>query len=171
MQRRGGREISFVPGRRSTSWTDSHFSWQPLSYSSTTMKPHSTKSIRKRSERTFAGLPLFDIAYGPDPNRRERSGKAHGIIAIGNEARGWLALGDSARGYVAVGGKARGLIALGGKAIGLIAVGGMSFGLIALGGLAFGAIAMGGLAAGGIAVGGRSVGLLSVDAQRSRSKK
>jgi hypothetical protein len=168
MQRPDGGEISFVLGRRSTSLTHSHLGRQPLGYSRSTMKPHSTKSIRKRSERTFAGLPLFDIAYGPDADQGERSGKAHGIIAVGNEARGWLALGDSARGYVAVGGKARGLIALGGKAIGLIAVGGMSLGVIALGGLAFGAIAMGGLAAGGIAVGGRSVGFLSVDKRRGR---
>jgi hypothetical protein len=96
------------------------------------MKPDSTKSIRKRSERTFAGLPLVDIAYGPDPERGEGHGTAHGIIAVGDEARGWLALGGSARGYVAVGGKARGLIALGGTAMGLIAVGGRAAGVLSV---------------------------------------
>jgi hypothetical protein len=108
------------------------------------MKAGSHKPIRRRSGRTFAGLPLFDIAYGPDPDRDEPHGKA----------RGWLALGDSARGYIALGRNARGVIALGEKAMGLVALGRISIGLISLGGLALGAIAMGGLAAGGVAVGG-----------------
>jgi hypothetical protein len=78
------------------------------------MKADSRKSIRSRSVRSFAGLPLVDIAIGPDPDRNEPHGKARGIIAIGDEAHGWLALGGSARGVLALGGKAMGIIALGG---------------------------------------------------------
>jgi len=102
------------------------------------MKADSRKPIRRRSDRTFAGLPLFDIAYGPDPDRDEPHGKARGIIAIGDEARGWLALGDSARGYIALGRNARGVIALGGKAVRIVALGGASIGFISLGGWAAG---------------------------------
>ena len=111
------------------------------------MKKDTQKTIRSRSKRTFAGLPLVDVALGPDPDLDEPHGKAHGIIAIGDEARGWLALGGSARGYIALGGSARGILALGGKAMGVVALGGISIGLIAMGGLALGAIAMGGAAA------------------------
>jgi len=135
------------------------------------MKAGSLKPIRRRSVRTFSGLPLFDIAYGPDPDRDEPHGKARGIIAIGDEARGWLALGDSARGYIALGRNARGVIALGGKAMGLVALGGISIGLISLGGLALGAIAMGGLAVGGVAVGGLSAGALAVNGRTRRKRK
>jgi hypothetical protein len=81
-------------------------------------------------------LPLFDFAYGPDPDFEETHGTARGIVAIGDEAHGWLAIDGSARGYVALGGSARGLIALGG--------------------LTLGGVALGGLAAGGVAVGRRS---------------
>src|SRR6201987_4428870 len=92
------------------------------------MTHHSEKSIRSRSKRTFAGFPLVDVALGPDPDLDEPHGKAHGIIAIGDEARGWLALGGSARGYIALGGSARGILALGGKAMGIVALGGISSG-------------------------------------------
>jgi hypothetical protein len=74
------------------------------------MKADSRKPIRRRSDRTFTGLPLFDIAYGPDSDRDEPHGRARGIIAIGDEARGWLALGDSARGFIALGRNSRGVI-------------------------------------------------------------
>jgi len=120
-------------------------------------KDESAKSIRSRSTSTFAGLPLFDIAYGADPDRGEKRGSAHGVIAMGDQARGWIAMGGSARGYIAMGGKARGVVALGG----------ISIGVLAMGGLALGAVAVGGLAAGAVAAGGLSTGILSAD---SRSK-
>jgi hypothetical protein len=47
-------------------------------------EPSTSESIRRRSASTFAGLPLFDIASGPDPDRDERRGSAHGIIAMGD---------------------------------------------------------------------------------------
>src|SRR5579862_393167 len=92
------------------------------------------KTIRSRSIRTFAGLPLVDVALGPDPDLDEPHGKAHGIIAIGDEARGWLAMGGSARGYIALGGSARGILALGGKAMGVVALGGLSAGALSVDG-------------------------------------
>jgi hypothetical protein len=111
------------------------------------------KTVRRRSSQTVFGLPLIDIAYGPDPSRNEKHGNAKGIIAIGDRAEGVLAMG----------GRARGLIALGGRAIGMIAMGGMSAGLIAMGGLAVGAVAVGGLSLGLLAAGKRSAGLISVN--------
>jgi hypothetical protein len=46
------------------------------------MKKDSQKTIRSRSKRTFAGLPLIDVALGPAPDFDEPHGKAHGIIAL-----------------------------------------------------------------------------------------
>lgn len=109
--------------------------------------------IRKRSNRYFWGLPLYDIALGPDPAKSELRGHARGVIAIGDIATGVLALGGVARGVVAVGGMALGL-ALG--------FGGLSSGLLAFGGLAVGGLAIGGGAIGGIAIGGGAVGYYAV---------
>ena len=44
------------------------------------------RGIRKRSPKTLCGLPLVDIAIGPDPEKGEMRGHAHGIIAIGDIA-------------------------------------------------------------------------------------
>ena len=96
------------------------------------------RSIRKRSSRMFWGLPLYDIAMGPDPTNGELRGHARGIVAIGDFATGVLALGGIARGVVAVGGLAIGGIAIGGGAIGGIAIGGGAFGYYAVGGGALG---------------------------------
>ncbi len=119
------------------------------------------KTVRMRSEKTLFGLPLLDIASGPDPDRGEERGTAHGIIAIGDEARGWLAMGGKARGVIAMGGQARGLLAMGGRARGLIAMGGQPAGVLAMGGAPVGLVAMGGVAVGAIAVGGLALGVLA----------
>jgi len=109
--------------------------------------------VRKRSDRYFLGLPLYDIALGPDPEKGELRGHARGIIAIGDIATGGLALGGVARGFIALGGVALGLV---------LGVGGLSTGLLAVGGLAVGGIAIGGGAIGGIAIGGGAVGYYAV---------
>ncbi len=99
------------------------------------------RGIRKRSNRCYWGLPLYDIAMGPDPEKGEMRGHAKGIIAIGDIATGVLALGGVARGVIAFGGVAAGLllgIAVGGGAIGGVAIGGGAFGYYAAGGGAFG---------------------------------
>ena len=111
------------------------------------------RSIRKRSSRMVWGLPLYDIAMGPDPAKGEPRGHARGIVAIGDFATGVLALGGVARGIVAVGGLALGL---------LLGVGGLCTGALAFGGLAVGGIAIGGGAIGGIAIGGGAFGYYAV---------
>jgi hypothetical protein len=114
------------------------------------MSKFARRGIRRRSSVRLAGLPVYEIAYGPDPFGGESRGHAKGIVAVGNVATGW----------VAVGGHARGGLAVGGTAVGGIAVGGVSAGLIAVGGAAAAALAVGGVAAGLWAVGGVALGLL-----------
>ena len=110
-------------------------------------------SVRRRSEAMLFGMPLYDIARGPDPEAGELIGHARGFIAIG----------DDALGVIAIGGFARGLFALGGLAFGGFTLGGCSFGiLVALGGLAIGGVAAGGAAIGAIALGGAAVGYIAI---------
>lgn len=104
---------------------------------------------RWRSSTTLFGLPLVDIAVGPDPEKGEMRGHARGVIAIGDVATGFLAVGGLAMGGVAVGGLAIGLFALGGAAVGL---------LLAFGGAAVGGVAIGGGAVGYYALGGGALG-------------
>lgn len=107
------------------------------------------RGIRRRSARSFGGLPLYEIAIGPDMTRGELRGHARGVFA----------LGDLATGIVAVGGLARGLLAAGGLALGVIGFGGLSVGVLgAIGGFAVGTAAFGGAAVGGVAVGGGAAG-------------
>ncbi len=114
---------------------------------------------RHRSEVTVLGLPLYDIAIGPDLDQNEIRGHAKGIIAIGDTATGVVACGGFARGVFAFGGGAIGLlIACGGGAIGGVSLGGGALGLIAFGGLAIGGFAAGGAAIGAVAIGSLAVG-------------
>ena len=106
------------------------------------------RSVRARARWQLAGLPFYDIAFGPDASRGEMRG----------HARGFIALGDIATGVIAAGGLARGLLAAGGCAVGLITFGGLSVGALAFGGLAIGGVAFGGGALGGVAMGGGAVG-------------
>jgi hypothetical protein len=106
------------------------------------------RSLRRQSSATFAGLPLWEIALGPDPDRGELRGHARAIFAVGDMATGWFAFGGLARGLIAVGGLAIGVVALGGGAIGGLALGGGAMGFIAAGGGAFGYYAFGAAAAG-----------------------
>ncbi len=107
------------------------------------------RGVRKRASWELLGLPFYDIAMGPDPERGEYRGHARGFIAIG----------DMATGVIAVGGLARGVLAFGGLALGVVTFGGLSIGvLVAAGGLAIGSLAFGGASAGGVAVGGAALG-------------
>lgn len=117
------------------------------------------RGVRKRSAKYIWGLPLYDIALGPDPDKDEVRGHARGIIAIGDIATGVLAIGGVARGFIALGGVALGAISLGGCAIGiLLGMGGLGVGALAVGGLAIGLVAVGGGAIGVVAVGGGAFG-------------
>jgi hypothetical protein len=107
------------------------------------------RGYRKRSRTTLFGLPLYDIAVGPDPERGEIRGHARGVFAFGDIASGVFAVGGLAVGVVAIGGGAIGLVgALGGFALGGVAVGGAAIGAVAIGGGALGYYALGGGAAG-----------------------
>ncbi|MHB8969959.1 MAG: hypothetical protein ACYC3X_09810 [Pirellulaceae bacterium] len=115
------------------------------------------RGIRNRSDRVLWGLPLYEIAVGPDPESGEVRGHARAIVAIGDIATGVFALGGFARGLVA--GVAAGACCFGGLSIGvLLGVGGLAAGLLALGGIAVGAIAVGGVAFGYYACGGVALG-------------
>lgn len=117
------------------------------------------RGVRQRSPNCVWGLPLYDIALGPDPDKNQIRGHARGIIAIGDIATGILALGGVARGFIAIGGVALGAVTFGGCSIGiLLGVGGFAVGLVALGGAAIGAVAVGGGAFGYYACGGGAVG-------------
>jgi hypothetical protein len=123
------------------------------------------KGVRRQSSRTFCGLPLWAVAYGPDWERGEMRGHARGIFAFGDMATGWFAFGGLARGIFAFGGLAIGLFSFGGCAIGvLIAIGGAAIGSVAFGGGAVGVIAIGGGACGYYAFGGGAVGVHTVSA-------
>ena len=124
----------------------------------------SAGGVRKRSAKIICGLPLYDIAMGPDPQKGEVRGRAHGIIAIGDFATGWLALGGVARGIIAIGGVAFGVISFGGVGIGLLALGGLAIGGVAIGGGAIGVVAFGGGAVGYYACGGGAWGKYVVSA-------
>ena len=125
------------------------------------------RGIRRQSTRTFAGLPLWSIAIGPDWSKGEMRGHARGIFAFGDIATGWVAVGGFARGLIAMGGLAVGFLAFGGGAIGLlIAFGGGALGGIAFGGAAVGFVAIGGAAFGYYAMGGAAVGVHTVSALR-----
>jgi hypothetical protein len=106
------------------------------------------RGVRKRSEISIAGMPLYDIAFGPDVEKGERRGHARGFIAIGDIATGVIAVGGIARGVVSLGGCSFGVLAIGGAAIGAIALGGAAIGLVAIGGASIGYYACGGAALG-----------------------
>lgn len=116
--------------------------------------------MRYRTTKTLWGLPLIDIASGPDPCIGEATGRAKGIIAIGDVATGVVAIGAFARGIIAIGCVCIGVISLGVASLGLLlAVGGcVGIASIAVGGSAIGVVAHGSNAIGLIAWGVSSIG-------------
>jgi hypothetical protein len=131
------------------------------------LKERRPRGIRKRSKTIVWGLPLWEIAVGPDLNRGEMRGYAKAIIAIGDIATGVVAIGGLAGGVIAFGGLALGLgLSIGGLAIGSIAGGGGAVGGFAAGGAAVGYVAVGGGAVGRYACGGGASGTYVVSAMR-----
>jgi hypothetical protein len=117
------------------------------------------RGVRRRSETRIFGMPLWEIATGPDPASGETSGHARAIFALGDMATGVFALGGFARGLFAFGGMAIGLVSFGGCSLGFgLAIGGLAVGGIAFGGCAVGVIAVGGAAFGYFAAGGGGTG-------------
>jgi len=128
------------------------------------------RGVRKRSATTIAGIPLYDIAFGPDLARGEIRGHAKGILAIGDMATGVLALGGIARGVIALGGLSIGVFSFGGLSLGaLLAAGGVAIGGVATGGAALGGVAVGGVAGGYYACGATAVGDHVVTSTATRS--
>lgn len=104
---------------------------------------------RYRSGFRLLGLPLVDLAFGPNVEAGEKSGTAKGWIALGDVALGGLfAFGGFAAAPVSVGGLTLGLVSLGGATLGLLALGGIAVGMQAFGGIALAH----GFAAGGLAL-------------------
>lgn len=114
--------------------------------------------IRKRSKTTILGLPLYEIATGPDLETGEVRGHARAIVAVGDIATGVIALGGFAQGGIVFGGMALGLVSFGGYCIGVLAaLGGLAVGSLAVGGCAIGVVAIGGLAVGQFVAGADGV--------------
>jgi hypothetical protein len=125
------------------------------------------RGVRKRASFELFGLPAYDIALGPDPEKGEMRGHARGFIAIGDMATGVFAVGGLARGVVALGGLALGAVTFGGGSIGMVlAIGGLAIGSLAFGGGAVGGVAIGGGACGYYAAGGGAAGKYVVSAGR-----
>jgi hypothetical protein len=109
---------------------------------------------RKRSSLRMWGMPLYDIAIGPDAATGEVRGQARGVFACGDTATGIIAVGYFARGIIAVGLAAVGVFAFGVGSLGLVSCGAGAAGLLAVGGCPVGGVAVGGVSAGWVAVGG-----------------
>jgi hypothetical protein len=117
------------------------------------------RTVRRRSGGTFLGIPVWEVALGPDPENNEAFGHARAIVAIGDVATGVIAIGGVALGGITIGGCSIGLLAaLGGLAVGTLALGGAAIGLIAFGGGAVGYVAIGGGAFGHYACGAGALG-------------
>lgn len=122
------------------------------------------KTVRKRSQIEVFGLPLWEIASGPDRANGETRGHARAIFAIGDVADGVVALGGISRGIISIGGVALGAVTLGGVSVGLLAsVGGVAVAPLAYGGAAVGGVAVGGAALGIYAKGDSAAGLYALD--------
>lgn len=101
--------------------------------------------IRKRSKAQILGVPLWEVARGPNPAKGERVGHARALFAVGDIADGVIAIGGVSRGVISVGGISIGMCSLGGVSVGLAAaLGGVAIAPLALGGIAIGALSLGG---------------------------
>ncbi len=128
-------------------------------------------TVRKRSQTRLFGLPLWEIASGPDRKRGESRGHARAIFAVGDVADGVFALGGIARGVFTVGGISFGVLSLGGVAISLVgAMGGVAIAPLAYGGAAVGGVAIGGAAVGIYAKGDTAIGLHVIEHRTKRRR-
>ena len=104
------------------------------------------RGVRRTSSVRVWGIPLYEIAMGPDPVTGQMRGHARALFAFGDIATGVLAFGGLSQGVIAIGGVAVGLVAIGGCAFGVLAgLGGVATGWYSLGGVAMGVRPIGGL--------------------------
>jgi len=104
--------------------------------------PH-RHGIRAASSMMIMGMPLWSVAFGPDFEKGELRGHAHGIFALGEIATGVVAVGAVAVGVftlapISIGVFAVGAVAMGGVAMGPVSIGILSYGAVALGVFAYG---------------------------------
>ena len=107
------------------------------------LAPRPRLGKRAESPTTIMGMPLWSIAVGPDLEKGETRGHAHGIFALGEVATGVFAVGAVAVGVVALAPVSVGVIAVGGIALGGVTAGGVSVGILSYGAVALGVFAYG----------------------------
>lgn len=98
---------------------------------------------RAASSTMILGMPLWSVAYGPDLEKGELRGHAHGVFAVGEIATGIVAVGAVAVGVVTLAPISIGVIAFGAVALGGFAMGGVAIGIISYGAVALGLFAYG----------------------------
>jgi serine/threonine protein kinase len=98
---------------------------------------------RAVSSTKIMGMPLWSIAFGPDLEKGESRGHAHGIFALGETATGVVAVGTVAVGVFTLAPVSIGVIAIGGFAMGGVAMGAASIGVLSYGAVALGVFAYG----------------------------
>ena len=98
---------------------------------------------RAVSSTVIMGMPLWSVAFGPDPEKGESRGHAHGIFALGESATGIVAVGAVAVGVFTLAPVSIGVVAVGGFALGGVAMGAASIGILSYGAVALGVIAYG----------------------------
>ena len=98
---------------------------------------------RASSSTIIMGMPLWSVAFGPDLEKGELRGHAHGIFALGEFASGIVAVGIVAAGVFALAPISFGVVAVGAVAMGGVAVGGVSVGILSYGAVALGVFAYG----------------------------
>lgn len=104
--------------------------------------PH-RRGKRAASSTRIMGMPLWSVAFGPDLERGEVRGHAHGIFALGEIATGVVAVGAVAAGGVTLAPVSIGIIAVGAVAMGGVAIGAVSIGILSYGAVALGVFAYG----------------------------
>ncbi len=98
---------------------------------------------RAASSTMIMGMPLWSVAFGPDLEKGELRGHAHGIFALGEVATGIVAVGAVAVGVFTLAPISIGVIAVGAVAMGGVAMGGVSIGILSYGAVALGVFAYG----------------------------
>jgi hypothetical protein len=98
---------------------------------------------RAASSTMILGMPLWSVAYGPDLEKGEVRGHAHGVFALGEIATGIVAVGAVAVGVFTLAPISIGVFALGAVALGGVAMGGVSIGILSYGAVALGLFAYG----------------------------
>ena len=98
---------------------------------------------RAVSSTMIMGMPLWSVAFGPDLEKGELRGHAHGIFALGEIATGVIAVGAVAMGVFTLAPISIGVVALGAVALGGVTMGGVSIGIVSYGAVALGVFAYG----------------------------